>query len=185
MRPVRQSGGFTLVELLVVIAIIGVLIGMLLPAVQSAREAARRNSCASNLRQFGLSLLNYESSRGHFPATDARGSTTVSATATGGWSLHSRLRESERYFRLNMFMPHVTCGPAPLPHARPPLRSMCPQTRAERCLAVFDSTHINTIGNRCSVQLVKPNRGIIMADGLLTSLRTAARGRMRLRRGLP
>jgi type II secretory pathway pseudopilin PulG len=79
------------VELLVVIAIIGVLVGMLLPAVQSAREAARRNSCASNLRQFGLSLLNYESSRGHFPATDARGSTTVSATATGGWSLHSRL----------------------------------------------------------------------------------------------
>ena len=91
MRPVRQSCGFTLVELLVVIAIIGVLVGMLLPAVQSTREAARRNSCASNLRQFGLALLNYESSRGHFPATDARGSTTVSATATGGWSLHARL----------------------------------------------------------------------------------------------
>ena len=87
----RPRRGFTLIELLVVIAVIGVLIGLLLPAVQSARESARRNSCASNLRQFGLALLNYESSRGCFPATDARGSTTASATATGGWSLHARL----------------------------------------------------------------------------------------------
>lgn len=67
VRRGRKPAGFTLVELLVVIAIIGILVALLLPAVQAAREAARRASCGNNLRQLGIAMLNYESSRGDFP----------------------------------------------------------------------------------------------------------------------
>lgn len=65
----RPRSGFTLVELLVVIAIIGVLVGLLLPAVQAAREAARRMQCSNNMRQQGLAMMNYESAFKRLPSS--------------------------------------------------------------------------------------------------------------------
>lgn len=85
-----KNSAFTLVELLVVIAIIGILVGLLLPAVQAAREAARRMQCSNNMRQLMLGALNYESTYKRLPAS-RMSSTADKLGPANGLSVHARL----------------------------------------------------------------------------------------------
>ena len=89
--PISKSTGFTLVELLVVITIIGILIALLLPAVQAAREAARRMQCANNLKQWGLAMANYENANQIYPYGALSGSEGGSVDgSTGPNGVHRR-----------------------------------------------------------------------------------------------
>jgi prepilin-type N-terminal cleavage/methylation domain-containing protein len=87
MSRSRGRLGFTLVELLVVIAIIGVLVALLLPAVQAAREAARRSQCGNQLKQIALGVLNFESAKGRFPAGAGYNGRDIDSPQLSTWTV--------------------------------------------------------------------------------------------------
>ena len=118
----RHPRGFTLIELLVVIAIIAVLVALLLPAVQQAREAARRSQCRNNLKQLGLAFHNYHSTHNIFPPGYVAGA--AYPATTNGWSWCAQLLpfldETPVYHSINFQLPvehpsNLRAGSAKLP----------------------------------------------------------------------
>jgi len=100
-RSQFRSWGFTLIELLVVIAIIGVLIALLLPAVQQAREAARRSQCVNNLKQIGLALHNYVDANKTFPGNESGYTSGIGHANTWMAMILPYLDQGSIYDRLN------------------------------------------------------------------------------------
>ena len=109
IQPIRLRTAFTLVELLVVIAIVSILVLMLLPAIQSAREAARRAQCMNHLKQLSLAVLNYQSTQSVFPPSFVIDSGSALETSNGSWSIHGRLlpylEEGAAYRRVDLSQP--------------------------------------------------------------------------------
>ncbi len=146
--------GFTLVELLVVIAIIGALVALLLPAIQSARESARRTQCSNNLKQLGLALHNFENARHHLPP----GADSKPDPANPGgtpynfyrWSslahLTPYMEQSAAYKTLDLSVPLYGANQQPLPQNVPGVQLLvneflCPSDRQQRVIPNFGPTN--------------------------------------------
>ncbi|WP_437223016.1 DUF1559 domain-containing protein [Planctomicrobium sp. SH661] len=107
----KRLQGFTLIELLVVIAIIAVLIALLLPAVQQAREAARRSQCKNNLKQLGLAIHNYHEVFGTFPINMYGGYVTTTPGYPGDAALNGYTQTSKSWGFLSRLLPQLDQTP--------------------------------------------------------------------------
>ena len=119
IRSIRPRRGFTLIELLVVIAIIGVLIALLLPAVQSARESARRTQCLNNLKQLALAVNSYNTQHNVLPAQTNENTGVMGTSSNVQWwtswsaSLLPHIEQQPMYNALNFNLPMLEMA-APL-----------------------------------------------------------------------
>jgi prepilin-type N-terminal cleavage/methylation domain-containing protein len=140
---VRSRRGFTLVELLVVIGIVGTLVGLLLPAVQQAREAARRTQCLNNLKQIGLAMHNYLAANSVFPPSFCIAPGAALGTNNGSWSIHGRLlpylEQGNAYNRIRLDIPWDAQLGSGVPTMRMPIY-LCPSE-------VNDRVRVDSAGN--------------------------------------
>ena len=161
-KSARQGhSGFTLVELLVVIAIIGVMVGLLLPAVQAAREAARRMSCQNKMKQLGLAIHNYHSAYDQFPAGAVWyegytfGSTTGTRSVSAAMFIMPFLEMGSLYEAFDNDAKKATPGSAPwdsptLKAAGPQAAFLCPsaqQADAPVLNGISKNTYVFSVGD--------------------------------------
>ncbi len=145
MYTTHPRRGFTLVELLVVIAIIGLLVGLLLPAVQAARETARRSQCTNNLKQIGLALLNYHDSQGCFPPGYLDGNKVATSTPDNdvgpgwGWAafILPQLEQQNIYNQINFGQGIAHVSNATLVQTALPFYQ-CPSDPLQDSIAIYD-----------------------------------------------
>lgn len=168
MRQFTQTRrGFTLIELLVVIAIIGLLIALLLPAVQQAREAARRSQCRNNLKQVALALHNYESTHGVFPGGSMYvvvGTDTISNACAWGRSILPFLDQAPLANQLNPSQsPFTGTNLSLISTSIPGYR--CPSTNAPSKTIVEWSSATTTANGNAKLLPVTPSPGLNISFG--------------------